>query len=267
MVERNSAERELLLTQYRELRQEIRNAIDSAKDQLLKGITAIGFIAAYAGYTGHYSLFLFVPVVVLALLSEYFHSIHWMYKTSYQVAKIELELNTLGFDWERQVMLEGSNTSSPCIQKLSDGSMYGFYGLIVIVITVFSINVAFHEGPTIDLFGVTVGIGTVLGLYTLLFILCGLIFYASEKERRERRRDIAREQRDKVISSSKQYLHEQGSAHREDFRTSVFPPYSQLYDFSDWWEIVSGAIAEDDDFRLAGQYCYHRSEEHQRSTE
>jgi cell division protein FtsL len=261
-----SDEKEVLLTQYKELRQEIRNSLDLAKGRLTKGITAVGFVAAYAGHTEHYSLFLLVPVIVLSLLCTYFFSMYWAQKLSYQVAKIELELDTRGFDWERQVLLKGSEISTPRIEQVAHAGMYGFYGLIILILTVVCLLIPFQRTSEISLSGVTVGFGTTLGLYTLLLTFCSMTFYAFEKKRRETARKITKEQQEKVIDASKQYLREEGSATRDNFEDNVFPSYAQLYEFDesdDLWEIVSEAIATDEDFRSVKDrdgYRYHPSE-------
>jgi len=263
--ENESDEKELLLAQYQEIRQEIRNSLDFATGRLTKGITAVGFVAAYAGHSGYHSLLLFVPVILLSLLTMTFFSMYWIQKLSYQVARIEFELDTRGFDWERQVVLDRSKISTPHIEQVAHGGMYGFYSLIVLILTAVCLLIPFQSASEISLSGVTVGVGTVLGLYALLLVFCSMTFYAFEKKRRETARKITTKQQEKFIPASKRYLREKGNATPDDFRTNVFPPYAKLYEFDDWWEIVSEAIAKDDDFRLFEErddYCYHSSDEY-----
>lgn len=130
-----------LLTQYQEVRSELRQSIDRSHRRAGGGIAAIGVIVGYALSTDTYLFLTFVPIIMGFLYIISIGSaigIRFLAKQSYQ---IEAVINIEEFSWETNygaMLRENKRHLSGPFVNWSDVPRYATY---VIGICVYSISV------------------------------------------------------------------------------------------------------------------------------
>ena len=123
---------EILITQYEQLRSEIRDKLETMESRMSRGIASGVLITAYSFYTGDHILFSTVPILVGFLIILHMESFTWMIRLSRQICIIQEIVDVQEFNWESKYGMFGTN-------HLVHGLYSTFSGIAVTIIYVVSI--------------------------------------------------------------------------------------------------------------------------------
>lgn len=179
------SERELLLEQYTELREEVRLTIQQQNRRVLSAIAAIGAIAGYSLLRGNPWLLAFVPVVICVIFIQTINSHRYLSSNARHLVDIESELTDITplFCWESKY--GGMFGSEPtALRSRGPGPLtwatFLEYAMLLIVVPLyfFAIAIGYYSWDTrpekwaaFDETWLLVGYGFMTGLCVFIGIL------------------------------------------------------------------------------------------------
>jgi hypothetical protein len=155
-------EDQILLEQYKELRESIRRGKGQMEKRATRGIASITLIAGYAFYAENGEVLItIIPVVMGVLFITHIQAAMWIARLSEHMCIIEEKINIGEFCWEKKY---GG------IDKPSNISFYSLFTIIFLASIGFSLRIV-QDQTKIESIGYNPSVIHFAGFYAFLIIL------------------------------------------------------------------------------------------------
>lgn len=180
-----------LLTQYREVREEIRMELQSYYKLMTQGIVGLGLVTGYALSAGEFVFLSFVPAVMAFLFLLSTSGWNSVLVLAWHAAEIESELPYEAFSWERRYGGAVSNNRRTALDPWETFPVAAVIGVGVVVYVVFLyVGYASVRGAGYDpVLGVPVS-DLLAAAYALLTVIAAIAGYAHLRMKEKIRRRV-----------------------------------------------------------------------------
>lgn len=137
---------EILLTQFRQLREEIRTHAKRKGRRVTRGIAAIAVLLGYSVYDkGDPRVLAVVPVVIGLLFISHVLSVMWVVRAARQIVKIQQKIDVTGFGYEKNYGVLSQNHDRR-VNQLPDSVMYLIITVTYLLSVVAGVNAIDRNG-------------------------------------------------------------------------------------------------------------------------
>lgn len=173
---------EVLLTHYRELRQQVREKMSQKQKRESRGVASVGLIVAYAFYTGDLILVGFVPLIIGIIGIQHMESTSWVVRLTAHIVTIQDEIPVDKFSWESTYGMHSDNNTIESLPRIAVAALIGlvYFG---------SISVSLYTASNVEVLNRGVGhwlvYTSMLAIYVLLTLLLGVSLYSYRRTCKE----------------------------------------------------------------------------------